>query len=58
MGIIGLGSDWLSARMRMPSPPQNNTTFMDSSLPVVPADRHQKISRSRQGDDEVRSPRT
>src|SRR6478609_10288511 len=31
IGIIGLGSDWLSARIRMPSPPQNRTTFTTSS---------------------------
>ena len=31
IGIIGLGSDWLSARMRMPSPPQKRTTFIATS---------------------------
>ena len=31
MGVIGLGSDWLSARIRIPSPPQKSTTFIVSS---------------------------
>ena len=31
MGIIGLGSDSGPERIRIPRPPQNKTTFMNTS---------------------------
>jgi hypothetical protein len=36
MGIIGFGSDSEPDRIRIPSPPQNNTTFISNPFVLGP----------------------
>jgi hypothetical protein len=53
IGIIGFGSDWFSARIRIPRPPQNRTTFI--AIPPV-LSRLREHFESRQADDQLPSP--